>query len=111
MVGYDDQEGGYVRGPPPHPSPSVVVNDRANAGSTPGPRMAPLRREYAEVAASDGGDPSGDESVRRTRSGRRIDMQDVADYIRGDGANEERRAAAARVCSHPRHLILPDTLH
>lgn len=73
--------------------------------------MAPLRREYAEVSASDGGDLSGDESVRRTRSGRRVDGRDIADYIRGDGANEERRAAAARVCSHFRHLILRDILH
>lgn len=96
MVGYDDeQQGGYVRGPPPHPPPPVVVvNDRANAGSTPGPRMAPLRREYAEVAA---GDMSGDESVSRPRDRRRVDQQDIADYIRGDGADEERRRAAERV--------------
>lgn len=101
MVGYnEDQQGGYVRGPPPHPPPPAMVNDRGNPGSTPGPRMTSLRRNSVNEAAQDGAEESsGDDSENMETARRTLVKQDIADYIRGDGADQERRMAAHRVRS------------
>lgn len=108
MVGYNDgQQGGFVPGPTPHaaPPPPAVVDERVNAGSTPGPRLAPLRQGSVNVAVQDAGDRSSTDGFERRMSDRRTQVQqNIADHIRGDDAGHERKIATHRVCFRTNHL-------